>query len=59
MLEKDKSKRAFVIDLFPHFPSKVFKMDEIDVINFEAYGECKQAMERKRRIDGHRQHIAD
>ena len=54
MLEKDKSKRAFVIDLFPLFPQKVFKLEGIDAVNFEAYGACKAAMERKRRIDGHR-----
>jgi hypothetical protein len=27
MLEKDKSKRAFVIDLFDKFPKNIFKIE--------------------------------
>ena len=38
MLEKDKSKRPFVIDLFKLFPSKLFKIESPeDLANFEEY----------------------
>lgn len=53
MLEKDKSKRAFVVDLFQKFPKKHFKVqDGIDFKNFEVYNRYKAAMDRKRVIDG-------
>ena len=53
MLEKDKSKRAFVIDLFSKFPKKHFKIDNpLDKKNFDAYSRYKVAMDRKRVIDG-------
>ena len=53
MLEKDKSKRAFVIDLIKYFPRNMFKIENpIDKENFEAYSLYKDAMDRKRAIDG-------
>lgn len=53
MLEKDKSKRAFVIDLFSKFPKKHFQIENpLDQQNFDAYSRYKVAMDRKRVIDG-------
>ena len=53
MLEKDKSKRAFVIDLFSKFPRKHFKIENaLDEKNFEFYNRYKATMDRKRVIDG-------
>lgn len=53
MLEKDKSKRAFVIDLFNKFPRKHFKIENaLDKKNFEFYNRYKATMDRKRVIDG-------
>lgn len=57
LLEKDKSKRAFIIDLFEKFPQRIFKMNEVDLANFEAYGAFKEGMEHKRRIDGNKVRI--
>jgi len=38
MLEKDKSKRAFVIDLFSEFPKNYFSMqNKEDLENFQVY----------------------
>ena len=45
MLEKDKSKRPFIIDLFKHFPSKMFKIEQkIDLDNFEEYNLYKDTL---------------
>jgi serine/threonine protein kinase len=58
LLEKDKSKRAFIIDLFPCFPSNYFKItNEVDQENFDAYSLYKDAMDRKRAIDGNKHRI--
>jgi hypothetical protein len=58
MLEKDKSKRAFVVDLFQFFPSNYFNLEnEIDTANFHAYSEYKEALDRKRMIDGNKHKI--
>jgi len=60
MLEKDKSKRAFVIDLFKHFPKNMFRIENpIDKKNFEAYSLYKDAMDRKRAIDGNMHKIQE
>ena len=49
MLEKDKSKRAFIIDLFECFPQNYFKIKHsIDQDNLNAYNLYKDAMNRKR-----------
>jgi len=53
MLEKDKSKRAFVTDLFEMFPKNLFRISNpLDQDNFNAYIMYKDAMDRKRVIDG-------
>ncbi len=58
MLEKDKSKRAFVIDLFDKFPKSMFKIENpIDQANYDAYSLYKDAMNRKRAIDGNKHKI--
>ena len=58
MLEKDKSKRAFVVDLFSKFPQSYFKIsNEIDLDNYNAYIVYKDAMDRKRMIDGNKHKI--
>lgn len=57
MLEKDKSRRAFVIDLFERFPQRIFKMSDVDLENFQVYGAFKEGMDRKRRIDGNKVRI--
>ena len=55
MLEKNKSKRAFVIDLFPCFPKNYFKIQNpVDESNYNAYMTYKDAMDRKRAIDGNK-----
>ena len=60
MLEKDKSKRAFIIDLIPLFPSSYFKIsNEVDRENFEAYSLYKDAMDRKRLVDGNKHRIQE
>ena len=60
MLEKDKSKRAFVIDLFNRFPSNYFKIEnELDQANFDAFSLYKDAMDRKREIDGNKHKIKE
>jgi len=58
MLEKDKSKRAFIIDLFKYFPSNYFIIEnKIDKENFDAYSLFKDAMDRKRIVDGNKHKI--
>ena len=58
MLEKDKSKRAFIIDLFPCFPQSLFKIsNEVDQSNYDAYSLYKDAFDRKRAIDGNKHTI--
>ena len=58
MLEKDKSKRAFVIDLFPLFPTSYFSIkNAVDKENFKAYSNYKETMDRKRAIDGNKHKI--
>ena len=60
MLEKDKSKRAFIIDLFQCFPPNLFRIkNEVDQENFDAYGLYKDAMDRKRAIDGNKHRIQE
>jgi len=60
MLEKDMSKRAFVIDLFKMFPKSYFEIeDQIDQDNFDAYSLYKDAMDRKRAIDGNKHKIQE
>lgn len=58
MLEKDKSKRDFVVDLFDKFPKSYFKISNpIDLENYNAYIVYKDAMDRKRVIDGNKHKI--
>lgn len=58
MLEKDKSKRAFIIDLFDKFPKNYFKINNpLDKANFDVYSLYKDAMDRKRVIDGNKHKI--
>lgn len=58
MLEKDKSKRDFVVDLFSKFPKSYFKISNpIDQENYNAYIVYKDAMDRKRVIDGNKHKI--
>ena len=58
MLEKDKSKRDFVIDLFDKFPKSYFKISNpLDQDNLDAYVLYKDAMDRKRVIDGNKHKI--
>lgn len=60
MLEKDKSKRAFVVDLFQYFPSNYFNLEfEVDRDNFHAYSEYKEALDRKRIVDGNKHKIQE
>lgn len=55
MLEKNKSKRPFVIDLFKYFPLNHYKIrNDIDMENYEAYQQFKEVMEKKRAIDGNK-----
>ena len=58
MMEKDKSKRAFIIDLFQFYPNNFFKIDnDLDKENFDAYSLYKDAMDRKRIVDGNKHKI--
>jgi hypothetical protein len=58
MLEKNKSKRPFIIDIFKFFPHNNFKLrNDIDITNFDAYLEFKEGLERKRAIDGNKLEI--
>ena len=58
MLEKDKSKRAFVIDLFPKFPQNYFQIkNPLDKENFKAYSNYKETMEKKRVTDSNKHKI--
>jgi hypothetical protein len=58
MLEKDKSKRAFVIDLFSQFPKNYFVMqNKEDLENSQVYSHFKETMDRKRAIDGNKHKI--
>ena len=58
MLEKDMSKRAFIIDLFKLFPKNFFKIqNQLDQDNFDVYSLYKDAMERKRAVDGNKHKI--
>ena len=62
MLEKDKSKRAFVIDLFNMFPKSIFRIDnenQLDRDNFDAYSNYKEAMDKKRLQDGNKHKIKE
>lgn len=62
MLEKDKSKRAFVIDLFGMFPKSIFQIDsenQLDRDNFGAYSNYKEAMDKKRLHDGNKHKIKE
>lgn len=60
MLEKDKSKRAFIADLFSSFPNNYFKItNKIDKDNIDAYNQYKDAMDRKRAIDGNKHRIQE
>lgn len=55
MLEKDMSKRAFVIDLFNIFPKNYFSIiNQLDQDNFDAYSLYKAQMDRKRAVDGNK-----
>ena len=58
MLEKDMSKRAFIIDLFKLFPKNYFQIqNQLDQDNFDVYSLYKDAMERKRAVDGNKHKI--
>lgn len=58
MLEKDKSKRAFVIELFKFFPQTYFVIeDSTDKANFDAYSLFKDELDRKRIVDGNKHKI--
>jgi len=58
MLEKDMSKRAFIIDLFKCFPKNYFSIQNpLDQDNFDVYSLYKDAMERKRAVDGNKHKI--
>lgn len=58
MLEKDMSKRPFILDLFKSFPKSYFSIqNQIDQDNFDAYSLYKDAMDRKRAVDGNKQKI--
>lgn len=60
LLEKDKSKRAFIIDLFPSFPNNYFKItNKIDRDNLDAYSLYKDALDNKRAIDGNKHRIQE
>ncbi len=58
MLETDMSKRAFVIDLFKSFPKNYFSIENVlDQDNFNVYSQYKDAMDKKRAVDGNKHKI--
>lgn len=58
MMEKDKSKRPFIIDIFKFYPTHYFSIqDKTDKENFDAYCQYKHAMDRKRIVDGNKHKI--
>ena len=60
MLEKNKSKRPFIVDLFKYFPHNNFKISNlIDKQNFEVYSKIKDQLDMKRVIDGNKIEIVN
>ncbi len=58
MLEKNKAKRSFIVDLFKYFPHMNLKIkNEVDMNNFEVYAQLKNDMDKKRIIDGNKLEI--
>ena len=52
------SDAAFIIDLFKLFPKNFFKIqNQLDQDNFDVYSLYKDAMERKRAVDGNKHKI--
>jgi hypothetical protein len=58
MLEKTKSKRPFIIDLFKYFPHNHLKLMTLeDKDNYKIYCDFKEDLERKRLIDSNKYEI--
>lgn len=57
MLEKNKSKRPFINDLFGFFPHQKLLWNPIDTSNYEHYSLFKDNQEHKRAIDGNKLEI--